>query len=83
MDDTEAFNAYLETLPATAFLVVMAAHLGQAFFGGWTAARLGKSRPVMLAMIIGVLSPVGCIGHLMSIDTPARLMIALPLYPPP
>ena len=44
---------YLDTLPALAFLAVMAAHLAQSFGGGWVAARLGSSRPMLLAMIVG------------------------------
>ena len=44
---------YLDTLPALAFLAVMAAHLAQSFAGGWVAARLGSSRPMLLAMIVG------------------------------
>ena len=34
MYDTEAMNAYIATLPAVAFFVVLAAHLGQSFAGG-------------------------------------------------
>ena len=32
-DDKEGFAAYIETLPMTAFLIVLVAHLSQAFFG--------------------------------------------------
>ena len=39
MNDPVQLNAYIETLPTQAFFVVMAAHLGQSFVGGWTAAR--------------------------------------------
>ena len=37
MYDTEAMNAYIATLPTVAFFVVLAAHLGQSFAGGWVA----------------------------------------------
>ena len=56
MNDPEQFNAYVATLPTLAFVVVLFAHLGQSFVGGWVAARLGSSRPMLLAMIIGVLT---------------------------
>lgn len=80
MEDTEAFNAYLADLPVTAFLVVMAAHLLQAFVGGYVAARLGASRPMLLAMIIGVLSLVGGVMAMQMMDGPAWMAAELPLY---
>ncbi len=57
---------YLDTLPATAFLVAMLAHLAQSFGGGWVAARLGSSRPMLLAMIVGMISLVG--GAVTQVD---------------
>ena len=81
MSDSEQMNAYVATLPTLAFFVVLAAHLGQAFVGGWVAARIGSSRPLLLAMIIGVLSLVGGILNMVSItEGPAWMMIELPLY---
>lgn len=80
MSDPAQMNAYIATLPAVAFIVVLAAHLGQSFFGGWTAARLGGSMPVVLAMIIGVLSLVGGITNMMQIDHPTWMYVELPLY---
>lgn len=44
------------------------------------AARLGASRPMVLALIIGVLSPIGGIVNLMTIDGPAWMIVELPLY---
>ncbi|MCK6502152.1 hypothetical protein L6R53_01885 [Myxococcota bacterium] len=44
LNDPEQMNAYVATLPAAAFVVILAAHLGQALFGGWVAARLAGSR---------------------------------------
>ena len=49
MNDPEQMNAYVATLPTAAFLVVLLAHLGQSFVGGWVAARVGASRPMLLA----------------------------------
>jgi hypothetical protein len=78
--DPEQFNAYLATLPWLAFLVPMAAHLGQSFVGAWVAASLGASRPMLLAMIVGALSLMGGIMNMMSIDGPAWMAVELPLY---
>ena len=44
MQNPEQMNGYIAALPAAAFFVVLAAHLGQSFVGGVTAARLGASR---------------------------------------
>ncbi len=80
MSDTAAFNAYIADLPSTAFILVLAAHLGQAFVGGWLAARLGASRPVLLAMIVGALTLLGGIMNAMQIDLPMWMYIEMPLY---
>tara|TARA_R110002072_G_scaffold101524_5_gene223534 strand:- start:5636 stop:6046 length:411 start_codon:yes stop_codon:yes gene_type:complete len=78
--DTEAYNGYLESLPATAFVIIMLAHVGQAFVGGWVAAKTGASRPMLLAMIIGVLSLAGGIAAMTIYHGPAWMKIELPLY---
>ena len=80
MNDMDQFNAFVATLPAPAFLVVMLAHLGQSFVGGWVAARLGASQPRLLAMIVGVLSLAGGIMAMMMIKGPAWMVVELPLY---
>ncbi|MCA9712732.1 MAG: hypothetical protein KDK70_43285, partial [Myxococcales bacterium] len=48
--------------------------------GGWTAARLGASRPMVLAMIVGVVSLVGGIMNMMQLDLPTWMVVELPLY---
>lgn len=80
MNDPADMNAYVAGLPTAAFLVVLVAHLGQAFFGGYVAARLGRASPVLLSMIIGVLSLVGGVLNMMSIQGPTWMYIELPLY---
>ena len=40
--------------------------LARSFCGGWVAARLGSSRPMLLAMIVGMISLVG--GSVMQVD---------------
>ena len=80
VNDPEQINAWVATLPTAAFFVVIAAHLGQSFVGGWVAARLGSSRPMLLAMIVGVASLAGGIMSMMDINGPAWFVIELPLY---
>ena len=73
-------NAYVATLPVTAFFIIIAAHLGQSFVGGWVAARVGASHPVVLAMIIGVLALMGGVANMMMIEHPPWMYVEVPLY---
>ena len=79
-DDKEGFAAYIETLPMTAFLIVLVAHLSQAFFGGLAAAKISKKRPTTVAMIVGVLSLIGGYINMQSIPLPTWMWIEMPLY---
>ncbi len=79
-DDKEGFAAYLETLPLTAFLIVLVAHLSQAFFGGLAAAGISRKRTMTVAMIIGVLSLIGGYINMQSIPLPTWMWIEIPLY---
>ncbi|MEM7155293.1 MAG: hypothetical protein AAF799_20765 [Myxococcota bacterium] len=80
MYDNAQMNAYIATLPWQAFLIVIAAHISQSFTGAWTAARLGASKPMLLAMIVGALSLAGGIANMAQLDHPAFMYIELPLY---
>ena len=79
-NDPAQFNAYLATLPQVAFIPVVLAHLGHAFFGGWVAARLAPTQPMRLALIIGAISLAGGVMAMTMFDGPAWLAIELPLY---
>lgn len=78
--DQEALAEFIGTLPAGAFVLVMVAHLAQAGIGGWLAARLGSSRPLMLALIVGVLSMMGGLMNMFLYPSPWWMWIELPLY---
>lgn len=80
INDPAQLQDYLDTLPATAFLVAMLAHLAQSFGGGWVAARLGSSRPMLLAMIVGAGSLAGGVMMMTMVKGPAWMAIELPLY---
>ncbi|MEM1413011.1 MAG: hypothetical protein AAGH19_11705 [Pseudomonadota bacterium] len=80
MADRDAFKAAVQDMPALAWLGVIVAHLGQAFVGGWVAARLGASRPVLLAMIVGVLSLAVGVANAIMLETPAWTWIEMPGY---
>ena len=79
-NDREGLAAYIETLPFTAFLIVMLAHLGQAFVGGWLAAIISRNAPMLVAMIVGSLSMIAGIYNLSTMPVPAWMWVEVPLY---
>jgi hypothetical protein len=79
MQNPEQMKAYVATLPAHAFVTVLAAHVGQAGIGGWIAARLGASRPLLLSGVIGALTLVGAAYNQVALDGPAWMWVDLPL----
>ena len=54
--------------------------LTRSFCGGWVAARLGSSRPMLLAMIVGAVSLAGGVMMMARVKGPAWMAIELPLY---
>lgn len=79
-EDPVAFGEYIGGLPAAAFVLVIVAHLLQAGVGGWVAARMGKSRPVLLAMIVGVLTLLGGAMNAAQLPLPTWTYVEFPLY---
>jgi len=79
-NDKEGFAAYIETLPLTAFLIILVAHLSQAFFGALAAAKISKKRRTTVAMIIGVLTLIGGYINMQNIPLPTWMWIEIPLY---
>lgn len=80
MNDPEALQAYIATLPVAALLMAVLAHLLQAFLGGWVAARISADRPRVVAMIIGVLSMLGGILNMINLQGPGWMWGEVPLY---
>ena len=80
MDDLEAFKQHVATLPVTALLIIMAAHLGQAFVGGLVAAFISKQHKMGAALTVGGLSMMGGIMMMLMIEDPAWMWIEMPLY---
>ena len=78
--DPEQFQAYIDALPVQALLVIVLAHLSQAFVGASVAARIAESRPMVVAMGIGALSLAGGVMAFVMIESPSWMTIELPLY---
>ena len=79
MQDPDQMKAYVASLPALAFVTVLAAHVGQAGIGGWIAARLGATSPLLLAGIVGALTVVGAAYNQVALEGPAWMWIDVPL----
>ncbi len=80
MEDKEAFIEWAASLPQSAFILVLVAHLSMAFVGGWVAAFISKRNVLCVAMVVGVISLLGGLMNMMSIPAPAWLWIEMPLY---
>lgn len=80
MSDTEQMKNVIAQMPPAAWILVFAAHLLQAFVGGWVAARLGASHRMVLAMIVGFLSLAGGVANAVMLSLPAWAWIEMPLY---
>lgn len=80
MNDPAAMNAWVATLPDTAFGVVLAAHLGQSFVGAWIVARFAARRQLALALLIGGLTALGSAINMVSLSAaPVWMWIDVPL----
>lgn len=75
MEQPEKFKAYIADLPPTAFLVILVAHVGQALFGGWVAARLAGSLPLIMALIVGVFTAFGSAYNQVDLKGPAWMWV--------
>lgn len=82
MDPNSAWDMenYIDSLPVAAFLIVMLAHLGQAGVGGWVAARIARTRPRTLAMIVATFTLIGGIANAVRMPSPTWTWIEMPLY---
>ena len=82
-DDPEAFGDYIASLPLGAYVLVFAAHFGQALVGGYVAARIGSSeRTMLLSQVIGLLTMGGAVINNLSIPSiPKWTWIEVPFYP--
>ena len=79
-NNAEGMQLYIATLPLVALLIVMVAHVGQAFVGGLVAACISKSSPMLVAMIVGSISLLGGIWNMMNMPMPAWMWVEAPLY---
>ena len=80
LTDSAQMRDAIQDLPAAAWILVFAAHLGQSFAGAWVAARLGASHWMTLAMIVGVVSLGTGIANALMLSAPAWTWLEMPFY---
>ncbi len=76
MLDAEKMAAFVQTLPAPAFALVLLAHTGGALVGGLVAALIARQNQLLLGAIVGALFLVGGIMNAASIPAPLWFVIA-------
>eukprot|EP00041_Stephanoeca_diplocostata_P005193 m.57840 g.57840 ORF g.57840 m.57840 type:complete len:141 (-) comp15624_c0_seq2:123-545(-) len=81
-EDTEKFQEYISTLPETAFILVLAAHISQSYVGAAVASRLCTATETIMtvALVIGFLSLIGGLINMQTVQGPTWLYIEIPLY---
>ena len=77
--DPEQLQQLIDTMPLTGFLMVLTAHVGQAAFGGWVAARLCASRPQVMALLVGFATVAGSVQMLTTYASPPWMWVEVPL----
>ena len=53
MSDSATMKTYIETLPTSAFLVILVAHAGGALVGGLVAALIARRSALVLDAVVG------------------------------
>ena len=81
-EDTNAFGEYIRTLPPLAYVVVFAAHYGQASIGGYLAARIAlPEASSVCCYVVAGLTMLGSIANTMALPVPAWTWLEIPVFP--
>jgi hypothetical protein len=75
MHDPATMNAYVQSLPLPAFLVVLVAHAGGALIGGLVAGLITRRSPLVLGAIIGAFFLLGGIVSMIMIRAPLWFVV--------
>ena len=74
--DSSAMNAYLESVPLAAMLLVLAGYVIGTFDGTLVASLIGREQPMINALLIGVLMLAGTVSTLLMFKHPTWFSIA-------
>ncbi|WP_205503235.1 hypothetical protein [Rufibacter psychrotolerans] len=75
-EDLEAASAALANAPTPALLLVLLAYALGSFFGGMVAARYAVHRPVLHALLVGILLLAAGIANLVALPHPVWFTVA-------
>jgi hypothetical protein len=75
LSDPATMNAYIQSLPLPAFLIVLVAHAGGALVGGLVAALIARRSALVLGAIVGGFFLLGGIVAAMSISAPRWFLV--------
>lgn len=83
-NDREAMSRAVSSMPAGGFVLLLLSYTLGALAGGWLAARMAPRRPLLHAMIVGVLLLAAGVMNFVSIPHPlwvtvVGLLIFLPM----
>ncbi|MCS6851670.1 MAG: hypothetical protein NZ700_10945 [Gemmataceae bacterium] len=70
LSDPATMKTYTESLPVSAFLLIVVAHASGALVGGFLAALLGRGSPVVLGTIMGVFFLLGGVANVVQLPCP-------------
>jgi len=76
VNDSTAMNAYLNSVPLAAMLLVLAGYLIGTFDGTLVACLIGREQPMINALLIGVLMLAGTVTSLLMFKHPTWFSIA-------
>ncbi|NVJ65285.1 MAG: hypothetical protein HWE16_02265 [Gammaproteobacteria bacterium] len=75
LEDKEAFNAYVQSLPISALMTVLLAHIAGALVAGFLSTKIAGVNQLTLAIICGVILLIGAIVNLVMISHPIWFMV--------
>lgn len=76
VEDTQAMSAYVSSMPVGAFLFVLASYVIAAFDGTFVACWIGRAKPFIFALVVGVLMLVATITNVIMIPHPLWFSIS-------
>lgn len=81
-EDTKAFAEYIRGLPPLAYVVVFAAHYGQAVVGGYLAARIAMpNASSACCYVVAGLTMLGSIANTLALPVPSWTWLEIPVFP--
>ncbi|MRX27733.1 hypothetical protein [Kangiella sp. HZ709] len=75
MDDKEGFVSYMQSLPMSALITVLMAHIVGAIVAGFTSTKIAAVNNINLGLICGVILLIGAAINLFMIPHPIWFMV--------